>query len=137
MIGGVFIFLRDVVRILCIFVFFLCSLHYPLVHQSCDHLLITYIVLISHLYIWWCMLLFTYLSMCCFFSIFIHMFLYVCNLLFLFHTKMSWWVLFKVFQKDKLSKSIMPWLSSCKVFQEFVIGLDFIVFNKWLWVYCI
>ena len=25
-------------------------------------------------------------------------------------------------------------LSSCKVFQEFVLGLDFIVFNKWLWV---
>ena len=25
-------------------------------------------------------------------------------------------------------------LSSCKVFQEFVIGLDFIVFNKWVWV---
>ena len=25
-------------------------------------------------------------------------------------------------------------LSSCKVFQEFVIGLDFIVFNKWLWL---
>ena len=25
-------------------------------------------------------------------------------------------------------------LSSCKVFQEFVLGLDFIVFNKWVWV---
>ena len=25
-------------------------------------------------------------------------------------------------------------LSSCKVFQEFVLGLDFIIFNKWLWV---
>ena len=25
-------------------------------------------------------------------------------------------------------------LSSCKVFQEFMLGLDFIVFNKWLWV---
>ena len=32
--------------------------------------------------------LFTYLSMCCFFSHLIHMFLYVCNFLFLFHTKM-------------------------------------------------
>ena len=25
-------------------------------------------------------------------------------------------------------------LFSCKVFQEFMLGLDFIVFNKWLWV---
>ena len=25
-------------------------------------------------------------------------------------------------------------LSSCKVFQEFMLGLDFIVFNRWLWV---
>ena len=25
-------------------------------------------------------------------------------------------------------------LFSCKVFQEFVLGLDFIVFNKWVWV---
>ena len=32
----------------------------------------------------WCMLFFTYLSMCCFFSLFIHMFLYVCNLYFYF-----------------------------------------------------
>ena len=25
-------------------------------------------------------------------------------------------------------------LFSCKVFQEFVLGLNFIVFNKWIWV---
>ena len=50
-------------------------------------------------------------------------FLYtVCNLLFLFHIKMSWWVLFKVFQKYRLSKSSCHKLSSCKVFQEFVLG---------------
>ena len=46
----------------------------------------------------------------------------VCNLLFLFHTKMSWWVLFKLFQKYRLSKSSCHELSSCKVFQEFVLG---------------
>ena len=50
-------------------------------------------------------------------------FLYtVCNLLFLFHTKMPWWVLFKVFQKYRLSKSSCYKLSSYKVFQEFVLG---------------
>ena len=31
------------------------------------------------------MFFFTYLSMCCFFSLFIHMFLYVCTPLFLFN----------------------------------------------------
>ena len=47
--------------------------------------------------------------------------LLVCNLLFLFHTKMPWWILFKVFQKYKLSKSTCHKLSSCKIFQEFVL----------------
>ena len=46
----------------------------------------------------------------------------VCNLIFLFRTKMPWWVLFKVFQKYRLSKSTCHKLSSCKVFQEFVLG---------------
>ena len=39
--------LRDVVRFTCIFFFLF--LHYPLVHQSCDHLF-TYIVLYFHIY---------------------------------------------------------------------------------------
>ena len=35
-------------------------------------------------------------------------FLYdVCNFIFLFHTKMPWWVLFKVFQEYKFSKSLL------------------------------
>ena len=63
------------------------QLHYPLVHQSCDHLFMTYIVF---MFIYICD------NVCCFspispyvffFSLFIHMFLYVCNLLFLFHTR--------------------------------------------------
>ena len=66
---------------------------------------------------------FTYHFMCCFFSPFIHMFLiFVCNLLLLFHTKMPWWVSFKVFQKYRLSKSTCHKLSSCKVFQGFMLG---------------
>ena len=71
--------------------------------------MITNIVLFYLLYIWWCCYHFTHLSMCCFFSLFIHIFLIVCNLLFLFHIKIPWWVLFKVFQKDRLSKFITPW----------------------------
>ena len=45
----------------------------------------------------------SFLSLCtCFLYI-------VCNLLFLFHTKMSWWVLFKVFQKYRLFHTKMSW----------------------------
>ena len=81
----------------------------------------TYIVLIFDIFMM-TYVFFTYLYMCYFFAFFIHMFLIlVCNLLFLFHTKMPWWVLFKVFQKYRLSKSICHKLSSYKVFQEFVL----------------
>ena len=65
----------------------------------------TYIVLIFDIYMMM-YVFFTYLYMCCFFSIFMHM---------------PWWVLFKVFQKYRLSKSTYHKLSSCKVFQEFVL----------------
>ena len=85
-----------------------------------DHL--TYIVLIfgfisidvCYLPIFTCVV--SFLSLCTWFLN------SVCNLLFLFHTKMPWWVLFKVFQKYRLSKSSCHELSSCKVFQEFVLG---------------
>ena len=89
--------------------------------------MITNIVLIYLLYIWWCSYHFTYLSMCCFFSLFIHIFLIVCNLLFLFHTKIPWWVLFKVFQKYRLSKSIMPWTLFLQSFSR--------VYDR-IWFYC-
>ena len=63
----------------------------PNVYWSCNHLL-TYIILIFliyiyiYIYVYMYVCIFTNLSMCCFFSIFIHMFLYVPNPLFLFHT---------------------------------------------------
>ena len=82
----------------------------------------TYIVLIFDIFMM-TYVFFTYLYMCYFFAFFIHMFLIlVCNLLFLFHIKMPWWVLFKVFQKYRLSKFSCHKLSSYKVFQEFVLG---------------
>ena len=86
--------------------------------------LLIYIVLIF--FICWCMFLsptLTCVVLFFFFPLFMHILLiFVCNLLFLFHTKMPWWVLFKVFQKYRLSKSTCHKLSSCKVFQEFVLG---------------
>ena len=77
---------------------------------------------------------FTYLFMCCFFSLFMHMLLIYCMqyFIFLFHTKMSWWVLFKVFQKYRLSKSFLPWTLFLQSFSRVCVRIDFIVFNKWV-----
>ena len=85
----------------------------------------TYIVLIFdiYIYIWWCMFLSpTSTCVVSFLSPYTWFLLFVCNLLFLFHIKMPWWVLFKVLQKYRLSKPTCHKLSSCKVFQEFVLG---------------
>ena len=67
------------------------------------------------------------------FSLYTHVSLFVCNLLFLSHTKMPWWVLFKVFQKYRLSKSTCHkhFLQS---FSRVCVRIYFIVFNKWVWV---
>ena len=70
----------------------------------------------------------SFLSLCTCFLLF------ACNLLFLFHTKMSWWVLFKVFQKYKLSKSFLPWTLFLQSFSRVCVRVDFIVFHKWVWV---
>ena len=60
----------------------------------------------------------SFLSLCTFF-----LFL-VCNLLFLF--------CLKCFRNIGCQSLSCHELSSCKAFQEFVLGLDFIVFNKWI-----
>ena len=67
---------------------------------------------------------FTYPFMCCFFSPFIHMLLITCmqSIYFYFTQRCLDEFCFKVFQKYRLSKSTCHKLSSCKVFQEFVIG---------------
>ena len=71
---------------------------------------------------------FSFLSLCtCFLLI-------VCNLLLLFHTKMPWWFLFKMFQKYMLSKSFLPWTFFLQSFLRVCFRIDFIVFNKWIWV---
>ena len=70
---------------------------------------------------------FTYLFMCCFFSLFMHMLLIYCmqSFIFLFHTKMPWWVLFKVFQKYKLSKSFLPWTLFLQSFSRVCVRIRF------------
>ena len=99
----------------------------------------TYIVFIFeiwiYIYIWWCMSSSpTSTCVVSFLSLYTCFLFNVCNLIFLFHTKMLWWVLFKVFQKYRLSKSSMPWTLFLQSFLRVCIRVDFIVFNNWLWV---
>ena len=112
-----------------------------LVHRSCDHVYIhAFCLSLRYIYIyilwwwWWCMSS-SPISTCIvsFLSLYTCFFI-VCNLLFLFHTKMPWWVLFKVFQKYRLSKSSMPWTLFLQSFSRVCARIDFIVFNKWVWV---
>ena len=95
----------------------------------------TYMVLIFDIYIYIYMMMmmmmmyvfFTYLFMCCFFSLFMHMLLIYCmqSFIFLFHTKMPWWVLFKVFQKYRLSKSFLPWTLFLQSFSRVCVRIRF------------
>ena len=95
----------------------------------------TYIVLIFDIYIYIydddddVSLLHLSLHMLFLFSLYTHVSI-VCNLLFLFYTKISWWVLFEVFQKYRLSKSSMPWTLIFQNISKVCVRIDFIVFNK-------
>ena len=119
---GSVIILRDVVKISCIFSFlsFLDTLF--LYMRSCAIYRHT-LYLFSLIYCWRMFFLHLPFHVLFLFSLYTHAsYYFVSNLSFLFHTKMPWWVLFKVFQKYRLSKSTCHKLSSCKVFQEFVLG---------------
>ena len=59
--------------------------------------ILTYIILIFFIY--WCIFFHLPLHVLFLFFLYTHVsYISVCNLLFLFHTKMPWWVLFKVFR---------------------------------------
>ena len=76
--GSVFLFMRDVVRTYCIFSFlyFLDTLFLHYDSKPCIHL---YIYIYIYIYILRLLLLFfTYLFMCCFFSLFMHVLLITC-----------------------------------------------------------
>ena len=99
-------------RILCTFLFFIFS------------------YIITYIYVDVC---FFHLSLhVLFLSIFIHMFLCVCNLYFCFTLRCLDKFCLKCFKKTGCENLPCHELFSYKVFQEFVLGLDFIVFNKWL-----
>ena len=91
MLGGVrFLFMRDVVRTFCFFSFlyFLDTLFMYL--RSCDHIVIANLVFID---IYTFKVVITFLSSIfpcvSFFSLYTCFLYIVCNLIFLFHTKMS------------------------------------------------
>ena len=68
----------------------------------------------------------------CFFSLFIHTFLllYAIFFYFCFTLRCLNGFCLKCFKNTGCQNLSYHELSSCKVFQEFVLGLDFIVFNK-------
>ena len=92
----------------------------------------TYIVLIFDIYIWYMSFSPTSTYVVSILSLYTCFFI-ICNILFLFHTKMPWWVLFKVFQKYRLSKSSIPWTLFLQNFSRVCVRVDYIVFNNWLW----
>ena len=74
--------------------------------------MIMYVVFHLSLYVLFLFSLYTHVSLCS-------------QSLFLFHTKMPWWVLFKVFQKDRLWKSIMPWTLFLQSFSRVCVRVRF------------
>ena len=94
----------------------------------------------THLYIYIyiyddVVIIFTYLSICCFLSLFVHMFLIIHAIFyFCFTLRCLDKFCLKRFRKTGCQILSCHELSSCKIFQEFVLELDFIVFKKWLWV---
>ena len=115
--------MRDVVRITCIFSFlsFIDTLF--LYFRSCDLFFLHTLYLFFSIY--GCMCLFFFhlpFARVFLFSLYTHA-SYTCmqSIIFVSH-KDALMSLFKVFQKYRLSKSTCHKLSSCKVFQEFVLG---------------
>ena len=118
--GAVYIVLRDVVRTLCIFFSSLFTL------ASCIPVLwpFYYIHCTLFLYIWWWCMFHSSTSTCVvsFLSLYTCFFMYTI-LIFVSHM-MPWWVLFKFFKKTGCESLSCRELFSCKVFQEFVVGID-------------
>ena len=83
----------------------------------------THFVLIFDLYAWWYM--FSSLTSTCvvsFLSLYTCFFMYA---IFISTSQlMPWWVLFKCFRKTSCESLPCHELSSCKFFQEFLVGID-------------
>ena len=133
MLGGVFFF-RDVVRILCTFLFLIFS-----------YIILLYTSLVT-IYLWHILYLFLfniYDDLCWYSpisqSVVSFLSLYTCFFMYAiiyFCFTLRWLDEFclNFFRKTSCENLPCPKLSSCKFFQEFVLGSNFIIFNKWLWL---
>ena len=128
-----FLFLKDVVRTFCIFsfLFFLDTLF-----LHCDIKPCTLIDIYIYIY-WGCYYILSPISSCVVSFLFLCtcFLLIVCNLLyFCFTLRYRDKFCLKCFRNIGCQSLSCHEIFSYKVFQEFVFGLDFIVFNKWAWV---
>ena len=103
-----------------------CFTHYLNI-QSCIPVLwpfMTYIVIYFFTYMWWWCMFFSPISPCVvsFLSLYTCFFTY--TIFISVSHMMPWWLLFKCFRKTGCESLPCLELSSCKVFQEFVLGLD-------------
>ena len=124
-----FFFLKDVVRTCCIFsfLFFLDKLFILCDSKPCTHFVIyiEFVITFFHLllHVLFCFSLYEHASYFLF-AIFYFCFTLKC------HDEFC----LKCFRNTGCQSLSYYKLSSCKVFQEFVLGLNFIVFNKWVLV---
>ena len=89
----------------------------------------------THTHIYMMMYVVPHLSLHVLFLFYLYTHVSLCmQSLFLFHTKMPWWVLFKVFQKDRLWKSIMPWTLFLQSFLRVCVRVRFVCNSQVLWV---
>ena len=85
----------------------------------------TYIVLIFDIYIYIYDVCFLHLSSHVLFLFYLYTHVSLCTQIFISVSHMMpWWVLFKCFKKTDYESLFYHELSSCKVFQEFVVGID-------------
>ena len=119
MLGGVSIHFEGCSEVILYFLFF------SFTFTSCIPVLWPFDIYGTYLLIYiYDVCFFTYLPICCFFSLFIHMFLYVCNLYFCFTLRCLDEFCLKCFRKTNCENLSCHELSSCKIFQEFMLGLD-------------
>ena len=90
----------------------LVTFYWHTLYLSFDIYMMMYVVLHLSLHALFLLSLYTHVSLCM-------------QSLFLFHTKILWWVLFKVFQKDRLWKSIMPWTLFLQSFSRVCVSFRF------------
>ena len=127
LLGEVFIDFEGCSEVLMYFIFFL----QPNVYWSCDHSFIDIHCTYLLIYIYDDVCCYSPISPCVvsFLSLYTCFFMYAI-FYFCFTLRCLDEFCLKCFRKTSCQNLLCHELSSCKVFQEFVLGIDFIVFNK-------